>query len=278
MKYILSEADRELVLMKKSVLTPKIVAITASVILFSLITFVGCSSYPKKTQVAPIEEVEELQYEQKPDVKPVVQLSPGDILDIRFFYTPELNTVQAIRPDGKIALQLVGEVVAQGKTPEALREELYSVYSQHISQLDVTVIIQEYSNRRVYVGGQVLAPGSVPLPGQMTVFEALMLAGGVNLEAARYDNVVVIRHVNGKWIGGKLDLGEVMAGGESSSYNLQALDIVYVPETHIYEVNRWVEQHISRIMPEVGISWTFADGQLLGTGVGVTLNPSESTR
>jgi polysaccharide export outer membrane protein len=254
-----------------------IVVVVASILLASVL-FIGCSSYPKKADVAPIEEVEALQYEQVSYKKPEVRLSAGDVLDIRFFYTPELNTVQAIRPDGKIALQLVGEVVAQGKTPDALREELYSVYSQHISQLDVTVIIQEYSNRRVYVGGQVLAPGSVPLPGQMTVFEALMLAGGVNLEAARYDNVVVIRHVNGKWIGGKLDLGEVMAGGESSSYNLQALDIVYVPETHIYEVNRWVEQHISRIIPEVGLGWSFADGQLLGTSVGVTLNPQEASR
>ena len=264
--------------MKKSLSTPLIISIVLGTILLTSITFVGCSTYPRKAEVAPIEEVEELQYEQKSNVKPVVLLSPGDILDIRFFYTPELNTVQAIRPDGKVALQLVGEVMAQGKTPSALREDLVSLYSKLLTQLDVTIIIQEYSNRRVYVGGQVLIPGGVPMPGQMTVFEALMLAGGLNMETARYDNVVVIRNVNGKWIGGKLDLEDVIAGGESSSYNLQALDIVYVPETHIYEVNRWVEQHISRIMPEVGISWTFADGQLLGTGVGVTLNPSESTR
>jgi polysaccharide export outer membrane protein len=242
-------------------------------LLLSLILFVSCSSYPKKAKVAPIEEVEELQYEQVSYKKPEVRLSAGDVLDIRFFYTPELNTVQAIRPDGKIALQLVGEIVAQGKTPKALREELYSLYSQHISQLDVTVIILEYSNRRVYVGGRVESPGSIDMPGSMTVFEALMLAGGVNLEAARYDNIVVIRHVNGKWIGGKLDLGQVMAGGESSSYPLQALDIVYVPETHIYEVNRWVQQNINRIMPEVGIGWNFRGGQLQGTSVGVTLNP-----
>jgi polysaccharide export outer membrane protein len=264
--------------MKKGISFSFTIVAVVVCILIAPILFIGCSSYPRKADVTPIEEVKALQYGRNSRVKPEVRLSAGDVLDIRFFYTPELNTVQAIRPDGKIALQLVGEVVAQGKTPEILREELYSLYSQHLSQLDVTVIIQEYSNRRVYVGGQVLTPGSIPMPGQMTVFEALVLAGGINLEAARYNNIVVIRNVNGKWIGGMLDLGDVMAGGESSSYNLQALDIVYVPETHIREVNRWVEQHISRIMPEVGISWAFADGQLSGTGVGVTLNPSESTR
>ncbi len=92
------------------------------------------------------------------------------------------------------------------------------------------------------------------------------------------DNMFIENNVNGKWIGGKVDLEEVIAGGESSSYYLQALDIVYVPETHIYEVNRWVEQHISRIMPEVGIGLSFADGQLLGTTVGITVNPSERPR
>jgi len=254
-----------------------IIAIVACVLLV-VVLFMGCSSLPDKAKVTPIEEVEGLQSDLVSLEKTEVQLSAGDILDIRFFYTPDLNVVQTIRPDGKIALQLVGEVEAQGKTPEELKQELHSLYSQHISQLDVTVIIQEYGTRRVYVGGQVLTPGSVPMAGQMTVFEALMFAGGLNLEAASYENIVVIRNINGKWVGGKLDLGDVMTGGVSSSYNLQAMDIVYVPETRIYEVNRWVEQNIRRIMPEVGIGWTFSDGQLRGTTVGVTLNPGDTTR
>jgi len=262
---------------KREILSYSIFTVIAGSLIVAVL-FIGCSSYPEKYEVTPIEEVEVLKSEQVTYKKPEVRLSAGDVLDIRFFYTPELNTIQAIRPDGKIALQLVGEIEAQGKTPEDLREELYSMYSQHISQLDVTVIIQEYSNRRVYVGGQVLIPGGVPMPGQMTVFEALMLAGGIDLEAARYENIVVIRNVNGNWIGGKLDLEEVMTGGESSSYNLQALDIVYVPESRIYEVNRWVEQNIRRVLPEVGMGWSFADGQLVGTTVGVTLNPGDVRR
>ena len=88
---------------------------------------------PKKAEVAPLEEVEALQSEQESNIEPEVRLSAGDVLDIRFFYTPDLNAVQAIRPDGRIALQLVGEIKAQGKTPKALKEELYSlVYASEI--------------------------------------------------------------------------------------------------------------------------------------------------
>ena len=47
---------------------------------------------------------------------PVV-LGPGDALEVKFFFTPELVVSQVVRPDGKIALQLVGEVMVQGRTP-----------------------------------------------------------------------------------------------------------------------------------------------------------------
>ena len=262
--------------MKKNLSTPLIIIIVLGTILLTSTTFVGCSSFPKKAKVDPIEEVEGLKTEPVSYTKPEIRLSPGDMLDIRFFYTPELNTIQTIRPDGKIALQLVGEITAQGKTPEALREELFSLYSHHISQLDVTVIIVEYSNRRVYVGGQVLAPGSVPMPGEMTVFEALMLAGGINLESAHYKSVLVIRNLNGKWVGGKLDFAQVMQGGASAPYYLQPLDIVYVPETRIYAINRWVDQNISRVMPEVGIGLVYEEGERVGATVDARMIPRET--
>ena len=55
---------------------------------------------------------------------PQVNLQPGDEVEVKFYYTPELDITQMVRPDGNIALQLIGEVVVQGKTPGELREEL----------------------------------------------------------------------------------------------------------------------------------------------------------
>ena len=97
--------------------------------------------------------------------EPEVRLSPGDVLEIRFFYTPELNVEQTIRPDGKIMLQLVGDVEAQGKTPNELKEHLNVLYQEHLGKLDITVIVLTFSNRRVFVGGQVETPGGIPMPG-----------------------------------------------------------------------------------------------------------------
>ena len=53
----------------------------------------------------------------EPSGPPRVTLSAGDVLDVRFFFTPELNVTQTVRPDGKISLQLVGEVSVEGKSP-----------------------------------------------------------------------------------------------------------------------------------------------------------------
>jgi protein involved in polysaccharide export with SLBB domain len=90
----------------------------------------------------------------------------------------------------------------------------------------------------VYVGGQVARPGAVPFTPQMTVLEALMLAGGVRILGAtmrsKYRNVMVLRTQNGKWIGVELDLEKVLKGEQSKPYYLWPLDIVYVTESLTY--------------------------------------------
>ena len=219
-------------------------------VIFLSLVLVSCQSAPRKVEVQPVK------YEPVEYPEPEVRLSTGDVIEIRFFYTPELNTVQAIRPDGKIDLQLIGEVMAQGKTPRELKEELIEKYTQHIRQLDVSIVVQSFSSRRVYVGGQVTAPGSIPMPGRLTALEAIMLAGGINLESGKYGNILIIRHENGKWTGGKLDLETILKGIQTEPLYLQPLDIVYVPETKIYRVNRWLDQHIGTILPQIGFSYT----------------------
>jgi protein involved in polysaccharide export with SLBB domain len=71
------------------------------------------------------------------EVQKDVRLSAGDTIEIRYFYTPELNKTQIVRPDGKIVLQLVGEVVAAGKTPNELTQELSKKYEKYIKQVDM---------------------------------------------------------------------------------------------------------------------------------------------
>jgi len=157
--------------------------------------------------------------------------TPGDIIEIRFFYTPELNVVQTIRPDGKIFLQLIGEVNAAKMTALELQKELYERYQKYMKEVDIAIFVQSFIEFYVYVGGHVNEPGVVSMERQrpFTAMEALMKAGGINTELANYENIVLIHHENGKWEHVKLDLENVLLGKNENPTYLKPFDILYVP-------------------------------------------------
>jgi polysaccharide biosynthesis/export protein len=200
----------------------------------------GCQKQlqPVKT---PVEMASEL--------PPKLMLGPGDVLDVKFFYAPELNESQPVRPDGKITLQLVGEVDVTGKSPMELKDALISAYAGQLKKPEVAVVVRTLNNRRVYVGGEVRTPGLIPMPGQLTVLEAVMLAGGFNYLSADRRNIVVIRERDGKYYGTALDYQDTLEGKAGQAFYVQPLDIVYVSSTQITDVNRWIAQNINGVIP-----------------------------
>ncbi len=216
---------------------------------FGVTMIIGCGTIPfmKPTET-------------EPDRLPKFTLGAGDVLEFRFFYNPELNDTQAVRPDGKIMLQLAGEVSVQGKTPSELREELVKLYTPELKKPEVTVVVRSLYERRVYVGGEVRTPGLITIAGSLTAFEAMMQAGGFNPTTANLSSVIIIRHKDGKRYGGKLDFSEVLKGKEGPSFLLEPRDIVYVPRTAIVEVNQFIDQYINRMMPRTGLGASYPMG------------------
>ena len=213
----------------------------AVVILMSTL-LMGCQAPPRYPSAS----------EAEPSSAPHVALVAGDVVEVKFFYTPQLNETQTVRPDGKIALQLVGEIDVQGKPPAELREELLRLYAPHLKDPEVAVIVRSFFNRRVFVGGQVMTPGIVEMPGKLTVLEAIMQAGGFDMREAEVRNVVVVRHRQGQRYGYSLNLKPALTGGETQPFFLEAQDIVYVPRTEIAKVGQWVDQHINALVPRTG--------------------------
>lgn len=197
----------------------------------------GCQTTPPVTEEWP------------ETVEPVVLLQPGDQLRIRFPYWPELEDEQAIRPDGKIALNLVGDVQAAGKTPDDLRTDLLAMYEDKIKDPEITVIVKSFDSHRVYVGGEVMRPGIFPLQGQTTILSALMMAGGPNKTSAKMKNVVVVRLRDGKQYAQSFDVRDMIGNPESQAFFLEPSDVVFVPRTFIDQVDQWVDQYINEIVP-----------------------------
>lgn len=156
-------------------------------------------------------------------------LREGDVLAIGFPGSTNLDTVQAIRRDGKISLPLVGEVYAVDMTPPELQDKLVKLFEPQISSKEITVAVQA-STYPVYVTGSVQRPGKIEANQPMTAVEAIMEAGGFDYEKANMRKVRVIRHVKGKTQSFVLDLKEVMQGKDVKQFYLRPEDIIYVPE------------------------------------------------
>jgi polysaccharide biosynthesis/export protein len=214
-----------------------------SLLLVSLVLWTGCASQGDLPAVEPPSPIEER-----------VSLGPGDEIELRFFYNPDLNDMQQIRPDGKISLPLIGEVMAYGRTPAGLEADLKKRYAPFMDQPEVTVIVRALNSRAVYVGGAVLQPGRVAMPGRLTLLSALMEAGGVDAVTASSDRVYLIRHdLLGVRRVEELDLDDAMRG-ETVTY-LEPRDIVIVPRSTIVNVNQWIEQHINKMVPQFGFTY-----------------------
>lgn len=192
----------------------------------------------------------------EPETTTRLVLKAGDVIEIKFAYAGQLNDTQTIRPDGKMELQLVGEIVAEGKSPSELRDDLIKLYAVQVRHPELAVIVRGLNKRRVYVGGEVNKPGLVDVPGEMTALEAIMQSGGFNLEKAEVRNVIVVRHKDGCLVGHSLDFKEALAGHEAQPFYLQPRDIVYVPRTSIVDIDQWISQHLYKLLPPVGIGAT----------------------
>ncbi len=216
-------------------------------------------------------------------IRPRYRLSVGDRLDIKFFYTPELNESVVIRPDGRLSLQLVGDIQAAGATVDDLRARLRERYATILTEPELAVIVKSFTPPFIYVGGEVGKPGRVELAGrQMTVLEAILAAGDFTRGAERR-NVIVLRNENGQTRALTLNLRDYIAARQRQPQRtarrsprlrcpdsqclspaqpfadndvadlvLQAQDIVYVPEAQISQLAGFFRDYLDEILPIYG--------------------------
>lgn len=124
------------------------------------------------------------------------QIGPDDLLLVEFWTRKDLNKEVRVRPDGFIDLPLIGEIKAQGQTPEGLRLAIVEKMQVYEKDPVVTVSVKEARSYKVYVLGQVSKPGVFQPTGKVTVLQALALAGGMT-PYAEPDEIVVVRREEG---------------------------------------------------------------------------------
>lgn len=124
------------------------------------------------------------------------RLTPGDKLRVEVYKDAQLSQSLQVRPDGKITLPLIGDIVATDLTPIELRDRISASLKEYVTNPVVTVIVVEASPALVYVMGEVTQPGSIPMRGSMTVLQALAMAGGFR-EFANPKDIRILRKGGG---------------------------------------------------------------------------------
>ena len=121
-------------------------------------------------------------------------IGPNDILNIHVWREEALTRDVTVMADGRIAFPLIGEIMAQGKTVEGLKQAISEKLKKYVSDPNVTVIVMESRSRLIYTIGKLNSPGSFPLVAGMTVLQALSASGGFT-EWADTKNILIIRRL-----------------------------------------------------------------------------------
>jgi polysaccharide export outer membrane protein len=185
-----------------------------------------------------------------PNASLTYQLQPGDVVDVKFYYNADLNEQLVIGPDGKVALQLIGEVNTAGLSPAQLATLLTQRYSSMLRKPDATVILRKYALPRIYVAGEVINPSAHALDaGALTALQAIIQSGGFKHGAERH-NVIVLRHSGtGQPTFIKVDLQAHLEQTAQSDLPLKPYDIVFVPQRRIAEVADFFDEYVGKIIP-----------------------------
>jgi polysaccharide biosynthesis/export protein len=155
------------------------------------------------------------------------RLGPEDVIEVFVWKEPELAATVVIRPDGRISLPLADELVASGKTPAELQQEITAKLSKYVNQPMVNVMVKQVNSLKISVLGEVRRPDVYKINNRVTLLDAIAMAGGFT-DLARPNKVVLLRTTPAGPQRIKINIRQLVADGNRTPLYLQTLDTIYV--------------------------------------------------
>ena len=165
--------------------------------------------------------------------KPLVSdyiIGPEDVLAVNVWKEPEVSRTLPVRPDGKISLPLVGDLLASGRTPAELQSDIKQQLRTYFTSPEVTVLVQEAKSHKFNIVGEINKPGSYVLSNSMTVLDAIAVAGGLK-DFAKASKIYVLRvSPDGSRLRLPFNYKKVIQGGDlKQNVELATRDTIVVP-------------------------------------------------
>jgi polysaccharide biosynthesis/export protein len=164
-------------------------------------------------------------------------IHPSDTLQLGFALSPEFNQAVTVQPDGYISLLEVGDIPAAGRTLPELVEAIKTAYSKILYEPVISVTPTDFEKPYIVVGGQVGKPGKFDWRGDVTVTQAIAVAGGFT-DASKHSQVLLFRRASDQWTQARIINVKKMLSSRNLEEDpvLQPGDMLFVPKNTLSKI------------------------------------------
>lgn len=222
----------------------------------SLICLLSLAVSSGAAQAAPVAVADTLGMDWS--LVPEYRIVPGDRLRLNLGpkADPNLDNLHevVVRPDGRITVHPVGDVVAAGLTPMDLQRSITALLSADFRAPRVTVEVLATAGNQVHVLGRVDKPGSYVAGPFFTITQAIAAAGGFKDDANK-GHVLLIHRDGARTVRvARVRVDRMLKGEEFIDAPVSRFDIVYVPRTSIGNVTVFLQTLFAGLSPAIGTS------------------------
>lgn len=168
-------------------------------------------------------------------VAPDYIIGPGDSLGIFVYRYPELSMDLPVRPDGRLSMPLIPDIVAAGRTPTQLASDIEVRLREYVREPNVSVMVRSFvgpASRQIRVIGEAAQPKAIPYREGMTVLDVLIEAGGLTRFAAGNRAEIVRRDpAGGAPQSFRVRLADLLRGGDiAQDVPMRPGDTLIIPQ------------------------------------------------
>jgi polysaccharide export outer membrane protein len=173
------------------------------------------------------------------------QLTPSDVIELRFPYVPEFDQTVTVQPDGYVSLRVVGDLRVAGRTLSQVKQMLNEAYADVLREPVINVILREFEKPYFIAAGEVANPGKFELRGVTTLTQGLVLAGG-HTRAAKHSQVIIFRRFSNEWVEVKqIDVKKMFATRNlSEDPVLRPGDTIFVPRSVLSNIAPFIPRPV----------------------------------
>ena len=191
------------------------------IVLLVVVGLASCAGRPTGVAACPDPEF----------VSPDYVIGAGDTLQIFVWRHDELTITVPVRPDGKISIPLVEDMIAVGKTPTALARDFETELSEYLRTPKVNIIVTRQGiGNRIQIVGNVSDPKAIAFRAGIRLLDVMIAVGGLD-DFAAGNRAKLIRQVNGKQLECKVKIKDLLTDGDTSqNIALFPGDVIIVPQ------------------------------------------------